>query len=291
MRVIIIGASGLVGGACYSYFNTMDDTWEVIGTHRKYPSPGTVFFDACNFNLDSIPFKADVVIYCGGLTWVDYCEDHPNESYAENVEAIKPIIDWCRSINAKLVYTSTDYVFDGESGPYSENAPSKPINTYGKHKLAAEGLIRESLTDYLIVRFTNVYGKEARNKNMLARIISAGLSNEQLTLEYPTDQMASPIHSMDIARAIYQLIESDRRGIYHLASSDYLSRYDLAKKVVETLDLSTIRIKGKKTSQLSQKAKRPLRAGVSNHLFLTEFPFFTFTDVSAYLNSIDDERR
>ncbi|MDX1701643.1 MAG: sugar nucleotide-binding protein, partial [Melioribacteraceae bacterium] len=139
-RILIIGASGLIGGNCLSYFKR--NGYEVIGTHLNFETKQTQYFNPlepvnpANFDVQS--FHPEVVLLAGALSWVDYCEDHVDESYSKTVESCKNVIGLCKDLNSKLVYISTDYVFDGKDGPYPEYAATNPISIYGKHKLEAE---------------------------------------------------------------------------------------------------------------------------------------------------------
>ena len=157
MKVLIIGASGLVGSNCQHYFNVASD-WEIKGTYYSYDAKDTVFYDTLDMdndrNFDVDAFAPDVILHCGALTHVDYCEDHVEESYEKTVQATRNVIDLCKRHKAKMVFVSTDYVFDGENGPYDENAPVNALSIYGKHKLEAEELVRAMIPEHLIIRVT-----------------------------------------------------------------------------------------------------------------------------------------
>ena len=139
MKIFIIGASGLVGSNCLYYFNK--NNWNCVGTHFSYQAANTVYFDTLNLhnhdNYDIEAFQPDVIVHCGALTHVDYCEHHEAESYEKTVHSTKNIIELSKKINAKLVFISTDYIFDGENGPYDEDAKPNALSLYGKHKLEA----------------------------------------------------------------------------------------------------------------------------------------------------------
>ena len=151
MKVLVIGASGLVGSHCLRYLK--EKNIEVIGTYRNYKVANALFFDPslenCFDFLIEIAFKPDTIIHCGALTNVDYCEDNQVESYDLTVKSTEKIVNYCKKNKIKLVYLSTDYVFDGLCGPYLEKENTNPINVYGKHKMEAEKIVQElvSLTD------------------------------------------------------------------------------------------------------------------------------------------------
>src|SRR4051812_35708537 len=120
MKVFIAGASGLVGGNCLKHFTAQG--WEVKGSYFSYEVPGTVFYNTLEpndvNNFDVKAFAPDVIVHCGALTHVDYCETHEEESYQKTVQSTKNLIDLAKECNARFVYISTDYVFDGREGPY-----------------------------------------------------------------------------------------------------------------------------------------------------------------------------
>ncbi|OMQ09841.1 SDR family oxidoreductase [[Flexibacter] sp. ATCC 35103] len=285
MNILVIGASGLVGSHCLNYF--AEKQISVIGTHLKFETDKTVFFDPLHKDgfdfLDNSNFLPDIIIHCGALTNVDYCEENVIESYNLTVESTKVVVEYCKSKNVKLVYISTDYIFDGINGPYTENETPNPINVYGKHKLEAE-IIVQGLNDYIIARITNVYGEEERSKNFIAHLLTLIKSKTDKTFNLPYDQFATPIYAGDIARMLYLLISDGKKGIYNLSSTDYYNRYQLASKVksyfseADHLNLNAI-----STQSLQQKAKRPLLGGLLNNKFITEYPNFELTNVDAFI--------
>lgn len=286
MKIIILGASGLVGSNCLNYFKTKPEI-EVIGTYFSYPTTDTVKFntldlsDPDNFDIDK--FNPDVILHCGALTWVDYCEEHVDESYQKTVQSTLNAISLANKYNAKLVFISTDYVFDGTSGPYTENAKTNPLNVYAKHKLEAETKVRELVKQHLILRITNVYGDEERNKNFIARMLENVKQDKEMELKLPFDQYATPINSADIARAMYLLINDKKIGIYNIASTDFLNRVQLADHVLKYFPQNKISLVPVSTQEFNPPATRPLIGGLVTAKFLSEYPNFHFTNVDDYI--------
>lgn len=278
----------MVGGNCLRLFKGLG--WKVVGSHRTFPTEDTVYFDTLSLsseeNFDLAAFAPDAIIHCGALTHVDYCESHEEESYEKNVKATENLLAIAEKCKSKFVFLSTDYVFDGKNGPYREDAPTNPLSVYGKHKLEAEKLIQERLGQYLILRVTNVYGKEQRNKNFVARIIQQCIEDKKLTLQLPVDQFANPTNAFDIARAIATLLEADKNGIYHIGGTDYMNRSSLALRILQYFPNASFSFEPKTTEQLQQAAKRPLSGGFISSKFLSEFPAFQFSSVDQYLSGI-----
>jgi dTDP-4-dehydrorhamnose reductase len=185
-----------------------------------------------------------------------------------------------------MVYISTDYVFNGDAGPYNENDTPNPINAYGKHKLLAEQFVLKSILDSLVLRITNVYGDEARGKNFIARIVQQCQQEKPFCLKLPYDQFATPINAQDIARAMFYLINDKKTGIYHLASTDYMNRVELATRTLSYFPHAQCSMESIDTVTLKQNAKRPLIGGLLKIKFTTEYPTFIFTNVDDYLRSI-----
>jgi dTDP-4-dehydrorhamnose reductase len=284
-QIVIIGASGLVGGNCLNFFKSKG--LETTGTHYSFPTDDTIFFDTLDIDSDKNTSvlkqleTAKYLVHCGALTNVDYCENNENESYQKTVESTLNLLALAKKYNLKFIYISTDYVFDGGNGPYVEEDATNPLNLYGKHKLIAENKVREQATDYLIVRITNVYGDEIRGKNFVSRLLNNTLTDKKLRL--PSDQYATPINALDIARVLYHLILDGKNGIYHLGSTDYVNRYQLANKVLKYSADSDVTIEPVFTNNLSQNARRPLLGGLLSRKFLKEYPLFEFTNIDDYL--------
>lgn len=288
MKVFILGASGLVGGNCLQYFTQMG--WDVKGSYLSFSTPDTVFYNTLephhpdNFNVAA--FAPDVIVHCGALTHVDYCEQNPEESYQKTVQSTVNVAVLAKQCNARLVYISTDYVFDGREGPYQEVDPVNPISIYGHHKLAAEQVVKKEITDYLILRVTNVYGNEVRGKNFVARIVSQCQNNQKLTLKLPYDQYASPANAWDIARAMYLLLRDNKHGIYHIAGTDYLNRVELALRVLQYFPDAEYDLIPLSTEALQQPAARPLLGGFVKMKFSNEYPDFLFGNIDSYMKDV-----
>ncbi len=285
MKVFISGASGLVGGNCLKHFSEMG--CEVVGSYFSYKTDDTVFYDTLNpnspENFDVAAFAPDVIVHCGALTHVDYCETHVEESYEKTVQSTINLVALAKSCNARMVYISTDYVFDGADGPYREDAPVHPISIYAEHKLEAEQLVLREMKDALVLRVTNVYGDEVRGKNFVARIVEQCVNKQKLTLKLPYDQYASPANAWDIARAMYLLLRDNKQGIYHIASTDYLNRVELALRVLSYFPDAAYDLIPISTEDMKQPAPRPLLGGFVKMKFSNEYPEFLFGNIDSYL--------
>jgi dTDP-4-dehydrorhamnose reductase len=287
MKVLIIGASGLVGGNIFEYFSEVTN-WELTGTYNSFPSDRLVYFDASdssNWSRIITDTSWDLIIHTGAMTHVDQCEVDPVRSEKLTVDSTHNLVNFSSKIASKFVYISTDYVFDGTSGPYSEGDNTNPLSVYGKHKLQSENIITSVLKDYLIIRITNVYGKEVRNKNLLSRIIQGVVTKNVGIYKMPFDQYSTPINAIDVARALLYLIKDDKKGLYHLASTDLVNRVQFLQKINFYIG-KRLTIVPVNSLDLNQSAKRPLRGGLLTGKFLSEYPNFEFSNMDSYLKTI-----
>lgn len=174
----------------------------------------------------------DAVIHCAAWTAVDMAEDDENVAKVRAVNAggTKNIADVCKKLNCKMTYISTDYVFDGQGTvPWTpENTAYAPLNVYGRTKLAGEQAVRNALEKHFIVRIAWVFGQNGNNfiKTMLK------LAQTHDTLRVVNDQIGTPTYTLDLARLLVDMIESDRYGTYHATNEGgYISWYDFACEI------------------------------------------------------------
>lgn len=287
MKTFISGASGLIGSNCLKHFS--EQGWEVVGSYYSFETDDTVFYDTLNpdhpFNFDITAFAPEVVVHCGALTHVDYCETHEEESYEKTVKSTANLVKTALACHARMVYISTDYVFDGKDGPYREDAPLNPLSIYARHKLEAEQMVLREVPGSLVLRVTNVYGNELRGKNFVARIVDQCRQGQKLTLKLPYDQYASPANAWDIARAMYLLLRDGKEGIYHIGGTDYMNRVELALRVLSYFPEAEYDLIPLTTDELKQPAARPLLGGFVKMKFSNEYPEFLFGNIDSYVKT------
>ncbi|GBL35073.1 methionine adenosyltransferase 2 subunit beta [Filimonas sp.] len=165
-------------------------------------------------------------------------------------------------------------MFDGREGPYMEYAEVNPLSVYACHKLEGEQLSLQASEKNLVLRVTNVYGHEERNKNFVSRIVAQCLDNQKLTLKLPLDQYATPVNAWDVARAMYQLLKDRHTGIFHIASTDWMNRVELALNVLKYFPDATYELIPITTEEMKQPAARPLRGGLLKSKFSELYPGF-----------------
>jgi dTDP-4-dehydrorhamnose reductase len=285
MKVFISGASGLLGSNCLKHFT--EQGWETVGSYYSFETDDTVFYDTLMpehpQNFDVAEFAPDVIVHCGALTHVDYCETHEQESYEKTVQSTINLVKLAKQCNARLVYISTDYVFDGKNGPYTEDEAVNPLCVYARHKLEAEQIALSDIENTLVLRVTNVYGNELRGKNFVARIIDQCKNNQKLTLKLPYDQYASPANAWDIARAMFVLLRDKKNGVYNIGGTDYLNRVELALRVLSYFPHAEYDLIPISTEEMKQPAARPLLGGFLKVKFSNEYPEFLFGNIDSYM--------
>lgn len=262
-KFLIVGASGLIGGALLN--EALKTEHNALGTSYKQNLSDPHFTTTDINNDDSVAntfrqFKPDVVYACAALANVDYCQTHKEESRATNYDGIKRIADFCNEFNSRLVFLSTDYVFNGKNGPYTEDATPSPINFYGEHKLLAEQYVKANSKNHLIVRTTITFGNERKEKNFYL-VLRSKLSQGQ-EMKVPTDQFGSPSYNKSIAKALVELGNSDLQGVLNISSDSFLSRFEFALLIARIFDLNKDLIVPVTTPELNQAAKRPMKAGL-----------------------------
>jgi len=260
-REVVIGASGLIGG--YVLRDALMGGAQAMGTYCAHQRPGLKRLDIGDqgglgqFLEDEQP---SVVYLAAALPNVDWVEDHPEESARVNVTGALALISRLRGSKATLVYYSSDYVFDGRTGPYVEEDEPDPVNEYGRQKLAVERAIQRQLDNWLILRVTVVYGWEPLRKNFVQRSVSELRSGGRV--QAPVDQFGNPTYAPDLARASRELVRKPARGLFHLVGEARTCRYELALEMAQVFELPCDLIRPVRTSSLKQRARRPLEGGM-----------------------------
>lgn len=205
--------------------------------------------------------KPDVVVHCAAWTAVDAAEDEENRDkvFAVNVEGTKNIAHACKEIDAKMVYTSTDYVFDGQgTEPWKPDCKEyAPLNIYGQSKLNGELAVSEILDKYFIVRIAWVFG--TNGNNFIKTMLKVGKKFD--TIRVVNDQIGTPTYTYDLARLLVDMIETDKYGYYHATNEGgYISWYDFACEIFRQAGYST-NVNPVTTEEYGiSKAKRPFNS-------------------------------
>jgi dTDP-4-dehydrorhamnose reductase len=261
MRALVIGASGQVGAALGDCLTARGHEW--VGTYAHVPRPGLQPLDITDHRGTErliAQTTPDWVFCVGALTFVDYCEEHPAEAFSVNRDAAAMAARAAGKHGAGVVYYSTEYVFDGENGPYAEDDPVRPISVYGQSKLEGERAVRDENARALIVRTTVVYGPEPQGKNTVYQTLRRARAGERLRI--PSNQLSSPTYNVDLAAASVELVARGLGGVFHIAGPAVLDRHAFARLACQVFGLDETLLEAVPTSELGQRAARPLRAGL-----------------------------
>ena len=262
MRILITGAFGQLGHSLQSVLSKKSN-YELICTGRKIKKGQEgIPLDIRN----QVVFKElinttapDIIINLAAMTNVDACELNPKLAGEINVAGLEHI---CDSFKGKIIHLSTDYVFDGTSGPYKEDDPLNPISIYGKTKLASEHILLEKDIKNLVIRGNVLYDYSPHTSASFLNWVVSSLKGNQ-EIKVVEDQFNNPTWTRSMSDIIELSIENDLEGIIHWGDSVHISRFEFAKLIAKKFSLNESLIKPVLTSELNQPARRPLQSGLS----------------------------
>jgi dTDP-4-dehydrorhamnose reductase len=247
-RIAVLGGRGMLGS-------------DIVRTCRQQ-GLNPIVYDLPEFditNVDKVRYvvaDAEIIVNCAAYTNVDGAESHAELAYRVNAEAAGRLGAIARQAGKWVLHISTDFVFDGYGDkPYVETDHPNPINTYGKTKLAGEQLLARSGCEYCIVRVQWTYGHTGNN--FVTKLIQRAKSQD--TLKVVDDQTGSPTATIEAAKAICELVRKKPKGIYHFASTGYVTRYGMAEFIFDKISMD-INLMPCKTSDFPSPATRPLNS-------------------------------
>ncbi len=201
--------------------------------------------------------QPDVVINAAAMTNVDACEDDKEGCWKLNVEAVQYLVSACEKYNSHLIHVSTDFIFDGKSGPYTEESEPNPLSYYGESKLAAEEIVKKSLCKWSIARTVLVYGVVDNMSRSNIVLWAKGALESGKPLTVVDDQFRTPTLAEDLAHGCILIAQKQAEGVYNITGDDYMCIIDLVKKVAQYYQLDVNLVKAISSSSLNQKAARP----------------------------------
>ncbi len=265
MRLVVLGAAGLLGrklvaaGAAAGHevhpFDARAGEETPAGPIRSIE-----ITDPSGLKKALQPVDPEWVLNAAAFTAVDDSEERRDLAWKINVDAVGYLLGVCHALHARLLTLSTDYVFDGRSGPYAEDVSREPLGFYGRTKAAMEDLVIHDGGPHLIVRTMVLYGAEPNVRPNFATWLLGRLRSGEPT-PIVTDQLGNPTLAADLARMLVQMVARDGRGLYHAAGADRVSRYDFATALARTFGLDPALLQAVTTEELGQAADRPLASG------------------------------
>lgn len=259
-KIFITGGSGLLGGNLAMMAREKYKTYAAYHDHPiKIKNCDTFPIDIRNQHevLRAITkIRPEVIVHTAALTNVDYCEDHHDEAWSLNVEGTRNLAKAAVSVGAKFIYISTDSIFDGKRGMYTEDDNPNPLSYYAKTKLEGEKVIGEFDLNHSILR-TCIYGWNMQEKFSLAEWVIHGLQNKK-KLQMFTDVFFSPILVNNLSEAIFEIYESDLEGVLNVAGSERCSKFHFGEKIAEVFALDRSYIEPTSIEDFTNfKAPRP----------------------------------
>lgn len=253
MKVLVTGVKGQLG---YDVVNEL--------TKRGHIAIGTDIeeMDITDQNSVQTVIKEtspEAVIHCAAYTAVDAAEDNEDICRKINAEGTGNIAKACRELDIKMIYISTDYVFDGTGErPWEPDDERNPLNVYGQTKYEGELAVQKNLDKYFIVRIAWVFG--VNGKNFIKTMLNLGKTHDSLTVV--NDQFGSPTYTYDLAKLLVDMAESDKYGIYHATNEGICTWYEFACEIFKQAGMN-VKVSPVSSAEYPSKAKRPSNSRMS----------------------------
>lgn len=253
MKVLVTGVKGQLG---YDVVNELEKRGHMaVGTDVEEMD----ITDAGKVETVLKKEKPDAVIHCAAYTAVDAAEDNEDLCRKINAEGTENIAKACQDLNCKMLYVSTDYVFDGEGErPWEPDDEREPLNVYGITKYEGELAVEKYVEKFFIVRIAWVFGKNG--KNFIKTMLNLGKTHDEVKVV--DDQIGSPTYTFDLARLLVDMIETDKYGRYHATNEGLCSWYDFAKEIFKQAGMN-VKVSPVTSEEFAAKAKRPHNSRMS----------------------------
>lgn len=262
MKVLVTGVKGQLG---YDVVNELEKREiEAVGVDIQEMD----ITDADSVNKVITEAAPDAVIHCAAYTAVDAAEDNVEFCRKVNAEGTQNIANVCRKMDIKMIYISTDYVFDGQGEtPWEPDDERHPLNVYGQTKYEGELAVQNTLEKYFIVRIAWVFG--VNGKNFIKTMLNLGQTRDHLTVV--SDQYGSPTYTYDLAKLLVDMVLTDKYGVYHATNEGICSWYEFACEIFKQAGMQ-VEVTPVSSAQYPAKAKRPSNSRMSKEK-LTENGF------------------
>lgn len=267
LTVLITGANGFIG---HYLVKQLSPHYQLIANGKgesRLPLFNTRFFyqpldftDEQQVNEIVDRYVPDVIIHSGALSKPDECERNKEAAYTINVTGTEYLLKAAKRANSFFIFLSTDFVFSGEKGMYSEEDTPAPVNYYGQTKWEGEEAVKNYVFDWAIVRTVLVYGKPIPERHNLLSFVASSLQQNK-PVNIVNDQVRTPTYVEDIASAIHQLIKKKKCGIFHVSGQDILTPYQMAIATARHLSLNDMLINKVTADSFREPARRPSKTG------------------------------
>jgi dTDP-4-dehydrorhamnose reductase len=266
-RILITGSNGMLGQRAVQFYSSKEDV-ELLATsvEEKSVVDSVDYISSDIKNRDEIKkvihdYYPDFIIHTAAFTNVDLSEKLREDAWKINVKGVEYIAEAARAIDAHIIHISTDYIFDGKDGPYSENVKPNPVGYYGRTKLASENALKISGTFFTILRSNVLYGIAPNSRPDFVRWVINSL-NKKENIRIVKDQINNPAFIDDLVQGINKIIDFKKTGTYNIGGKEFLSRYDFTLRIADFFNLDKDLITPISTEELKQPARRPLKSGL-----------------------------
>jgi dTDP-4-dehydrorhamnose reductase len=264
-KIFITGSNGLLGQKLTDLY-LLEPNVELIASGRgenrhiqqtgyEYVSLDITDKASVDRVLDQV--KPHVIIHGAAMTHVDQCELHPEDCHRNNVLATQYLVDAAARHQAQFIFVSTDFIFDGKSGPYTETDFPHPLSIYGQSKLDAEQYVQQHVDNWAIARTVLVYGLNTDMSRSNIVLWAKGALEGGQEINVVDDQVRSPTLAEDLAKGCYLIERKMAHGIFNISGKDIMTIYELVQRVANYFGLSMDKVKKIDSQTLSQPAKRP----------------------------------
>ena len=266
-RIVIVGANGTLGQRLFEFYSSLNDVELLPASIEEefvFDSQSYIQLDISNRNeVKKIiyDFCPDFIINAAAFTNVDKCESERETAWKINVKGVEYLSEAARVLDSHLIHISSDYIFDGKNGPYSENDIPNPLGYYARTKLASENVLKISGTKNTIIRTNVLYGTAKYSRpDFVKWVVDSVRSGKEIKIV--DDQFNNPTFIDDLVQAINKIIELRKEGLYNIGGSEVLSRFDFTMIIADFFNLDKSLIKRIQTEDLKQPARRPLKSGL-----------------------------
>ena len=259
MRILVTGSSGFLGS--YVEKRCRLEGIDVFGASSRDRENSIDISDDGQMQKMIEKIKPDCIINCAAMTDVDQCERQPDKAHRVNATGPQNLAKACREKNIRLVHVSTDAVFDGERGGYSEDSVTSPVNVYARTKLEGEQLIAANISDYVLAR-VNFYGLNEKGKGLLNWALASLVGEKEMTGF--DDVIFNPLWAADLAECLVKLSQMSYSGILNCAGDQVMSKYDFLKAVAHTLGYREAKINRSASDKSALYARRPKKTYLLN---------------------------
>lgn len=266
-RILIIGSNGMLGQRLAEFYLSKDNVELMCSSSEENSFVPNVHYSQIDITKKNnvkeliIGFVPDVVINTAAYTNVDKSESERELAWKVNVTGVDNIALYCWTVDARLIHISTDYIFDGKNGPYTENDKPNPIGYYGRTKLASENSIISSGVRHSIIRTNVLYGPAKYGRPDFVKWAVASLK-EKKEIRIVTDQINNPTYIDDLVWGIDKISKTKKEGIFNLSGKELLSRFEFTLRIADFFSLNKDLVKPILTKELNQPAARPLKSGL-----------------------------